>query len=45
MKPVPISLRIDPPLRFDTYPDNRTGWDAVARKLHEAYEGAHKVGV
>ena len=37
-KPVPISLRIDPPLLFNTYADNRAGWDAVARKLHEAFE-------
>jgi 1-acyl-sn-glycerol-3-phosphate acyltransferase len=38
MKPLPISLRIHPPIRFDTYPDNRAGWDSVASILREACE-------
>lgn len=38
IKPLPISLRIDPPLHFLTYPDNRMGWNAIAQKLHGAFE-------
>lgn len=38
IKPVRISVRIGPALRFDACPDDRAGWDSVAYQLRGAIE-------
>jgi 1-acyl-sn-glycerol-3-phosphate acyltransferase len=35
-KPGRISVKIGQPIRFDDFPNNRTGWDAVSATLREA---------
>lgn len=35
-RPGRVTVRIAPPQRFDAFPNNRLGWDAIAAQLHEA---------
>jgi 1-acyl-sn-glycerol-3-phosphate acyltransferase len=37
-KPLRLTIKIGPPLRFDDIPDNRNGWDDIAQKLRRAVE-------
>lgn len=38
IKPVRITVKIAPPIRFDAGSDNRAGWDAIAQQLRGAVE-------
>ena len=38
IKPTRITVRIGPPLHFESCPDNRAGWDTIAGQLRDAIE-------
>jgi 1-acyl-sn-glycerol-3-phosphate acyltransferase len=38
IKPLPIHVKIGPPLQFEACPDNRAGWDAITQQLRTAVE-------
>jgi hypothetical protein len=38
IKPTRLSIRIGKPVTFEDCPDNRAGWNTVAKRLHQCIE-------